>query len=202
MPYLDDLFSLNNKVALVTGAARGNGKTISEALLRSGATVILVDILKKELTLTVKSFLNQNLDAFEFNCDITNTNQILKLCNFVKKKFGKLDILINNAGVSFPHTTIDYPDKLWEKTYQVNLKAPFNLSKEFAVPAERVGDSAMFTGKRDPDDFTRLLKIYVSDYIRCITCQSPDTRIEKEKRIHFLICEACGAKSTIKGKYA
>jgi len=76
------------------------------------------------------------------------------------------------------------------------------LSKEFAVPAERVGDSAMFTGKRDPDDFTRLLNIYVSDYIRCITCQSPDTRIEKEKRIHFLICEACGAKSTIKGKYA
>ena len=76
------------------------------------------------------------------------------------------------------------------------------LSKEFAVPAERVGDSAMFVGKRDPDDFTRLLKIYVTDYIRCLTCQSPDTRIEKEKRIHFLICEACGAKSTIKGKYA
>jgi len=76
------------------------------------------------------------------------------------------------------------------------------LSKEFAVPAERVGDSAMITGKRDPDDFTRLLKIYVCDYIRCLTCQSPDTRIEMEKRIHFLICEACGAKSTIKGKYA
>ena len=76
------------------------------------------------------------------------------------------------------------------------------LSKEFAVPAERVGDSAMFIGKRDPDDFTRLLEIYVSDYIRCITCQSPDTKIEKEKRIHFLICEACGSKSTIKCKYA
>ena len=76
------------------------------------------------------------------------------------------------------------------------------LSKEFAVPAERIGDSAMFVGKRDPDDFTRLLKIYVSDYIECPTCQSPDTKIEKEKRISFLICEACGAKSTIKGKYA
>ena len=76
------------------------------------------------------------------------------------------------------------------------------LSKEFAVPAERVGDSAMFVGKRDPDDFKRLLEIYVSDYIKCLACQSPDTRIEKEKRIHFLICEACGAKSTIKGKYA
>ncbi len=76
------------------------------------------------------------------------------------------------------------------------------LSKEFAVPAERVGDSAIFVGKRDPDDFTRLLKIYVSDYIECPTCKSPDTKIQKEKRISFLICEACGAKSTIKGKYA
>ena len=107
-------------------------------------------------------------------------------------------------------------DVMWEgqKTYLRNFveyskimrrdstKLLQYLSKEFAVPAERVGDSAMFIGKRDPDDFTRLLKIYVTDYIRCITCQSPDTRIEKEKRIHFLICEACGAKSTIKGKYA
>ena len=76
------------------------------------------------------------------------------------------------------------------------------LSKEFAVPAERIGDSAMFVGRRDPDDFTRLLKIYVNDYIMCPTCKSPDTRTEKDKRISFLICEACGAKSTIKGKYA
>ena len=76
------------------------------------------------------------------------------------------------------------------------------LSKEFAVPAERLGDSAMFIGRRDPDDFTRLLKIYVNDYIMCPTCKSPDTRTEKEKRISFLICEACGAKSTIKGKYS
>ena len=76
------------------------------------------------------------------------------------------------------------------------------LSKEFAVPAERIGDSAMFVGRRDPDDFTRLLKIYVNDYIMCPTCKSPDTRTEKVKRISFLICEACGAKSTIKGKYS
>ena len=76
------------------------------------------------------------------------------------------------------------------------------LSKEFAVPAERIGDSAMFIGRRDPDDFTRLLKINVNDYIMCPTCKSPDKRSEKEKRISFLICEACGAKSTIKGKYS
>lgn len=76
------------------------------------------------------------------------------------------------------------------------------LSKEFAVPAERLGDKAMFIGKRAPDDFTRLFQIYVKDYLECPTCKSPDTKIQKENRISFLICEACGAKSTLKGKYA
>jgi len=76
------------------------------------------------------------------------------------------------------------------------------LSKEFAVPAERVGEKAIFVGKRAPDDFTRLFHIYVKDYVERPICKSPDTKIEKEKRISFLKCEACGAKSTIKGKYA
>lgn len=76
------------------------------------------------------------------------------------------------------------------------------LSKEFAVPAERMGEKAIFIGKRDPEDFSRLFKIYLKDYVECPTCKSPDTRIEKEKRISFLICEACGAKSPLKGKYA
>ena len=76
------------------------------------------------------------------------------------------------------------------------------LSKEFAVPAERLGDKAMFVGRRAPDDFTRLFQIYVKDYVECPTCKSPDSKIIKENRISFLICEACGAKSTLKGKYA
>ena len=76
------------------------------------------------------------------------------------------------------------------------------LSKEFAVPAERMAEKAIFIGKRDPEDFTRLFQIYLKDYVECPTCKSPDTKIEKEKRISFLICEACGAKSPLKGKYA
>jgi translation initiation factor 2 subunit 2 len=75
------------------------------------------------------------------------------------------------------------------------------LSKEFAVPAERIGDKAMFIGRRDPDDFTRLFKIYLKDYVECPSCKSPDTKVIRDKRISFLVCEACGAKSTIKGKY-
>jgi translation initiation factor 2 subunit 2 len=76
------------------------------------------------------------------------------------------------------------------------------LSKEFATPAERSGEKAVFVGRREPHDFTRLLQIYVKDYLECPTCKSPDTKIEKENRISFLVCEACGAKSSLKGKYA
>ena len=76
------------------------------------------------------------------------------------------------------------------------------LSKEFATPAERSGEKAIFVGRREPHDFVSLLQIYVKDYLECPTCKSPDTRIERENRISFLVCEACGAKSSLKGKYA
>ena len=93
---------------------------------------------------------------------------------------------------------VDFPKALRRDT---NIILQY-LAKEFAVPAERVGEKAIFAGKRDPDDFTRLFKIYLKDYVECPTCNSPDTKVEKLNRVSFLICEACGAKSTIKGKYA
>jgi translation initiation factor 2 subunit 2 len=124
--------------------------------------------------------------------------------------------LIKHSKVTDDRFELPPVDVMWEgqKTYLRNFveypkimrrdpsKVLQYLSKEFAVPAEKIGDTAMFIGKREPDDFTRLFKIYVTDYIECQTCKSPDTKIVKEKRISFLLCEACGAKSTVKGKYA
>jgi len=88
--------------------------------------------------------------------------------------------LTKNSKVADSRFELPPVDVMWEgqKTYLRNFteyskimrrdttKLLQYLSKEFAVPAERVGDSAMFIGKRDPDDFTRLLKIYVNDYVR------------------------------------
>ncbi len=76
------------------------------------------------------------------------------------------------------------------------------LSKEFATPVQLSGDKAIFVGKKDPHDFTILLTRYVKDYVECPTCKSPDTRVEKSNRLTFLVCEACGAKSSLKGSYA
>lgn len=76
------------------------------------------------------------------------------------------------------------------------------LSKEFASPVQVAGDKAVFVGKKDPHDFTMLLTRYVKEYLECPTCKSPDTRVEKSNRLTFLVCEACGAKSSLKGPYA
>jgi len=75
------------------------------------------------------------------------------------------------------------------------------LSKEFATPAQSAGDKAVFVGKKDPHDFTSLFGRYVKEYLECPTCKSPDTRVSKSNRLTFLICEACGAKSSLKGTY-
>jgi len=129
--YLDDLFSLKNKIAIVTGGAQGNGKAIAEALLKADATVIIVDHLKNELTKTVNNFKKLNFDCYEFYCDITNERQILKLKKFIESKFNRIDILINNAGFTSSNELLTYPEKIWDKTYKINLKAPYELSKIF-----------------------------------------------------------------------
>jgi len=98
----------------VTGASSGNGKAISEELLRAGTTVILVDILEKELESTEENFKEQKLNAIRYKCDITSNIEIQGLYDFVKTKFKKIDILINNAGVTFPHSTLDYPENFGE----------------------------------------------------------------------------------------
>lgn len=128
MSYLEKLFSLENKIALVTGAARGNGKAIAEALLRAGAKVIMIDI-SEELSDTFDQFQSNNLQAVKYQCDITKKPEIEKLIKFVINNFKKIDILVNNAGVTFGNDTLEYPEEEWEKTYKVNLKAPFQLSQ-------------------------------------------------------------------------
>lgn len=132
MNYLNHLFSLETKIAIVTGGARGNGKAITEALLRAGTTVVIVDILEEELSKTAELFKSEGLEAIAYPCDITIKSKLVDLVKFTVETFNKIDILVNNAGVTYPHPVLHYPDSYWDKAYKVNLKAPFELSKEVA----------------------------------------------------------------------
>lgn len=132
MKYIENLFSLSGKVAIVTGAARGNGKAISESLLKAGASVLLVDILEKKLVETTTIFRSEKLDASQFICDIADTKSLNSLIKYIKQNYDKIDILVNNAGLTISGELFNYSLSDWEKTYRVNLRAPFELSKNIS----------------------------------------------------------------------
>jgi translation initiation factor 2 subunit 2 len=73
------------------------------------------------------------------------------------------------------------------------------LAKELATAASIDGERAIFIGRKDRDSFSQLLQRYVKDGVLCPVCGSPDTHIEKLKKVSLLVCEACGAKSPAKG---
>lgn len=72
------------------------------------------------------------------------------------------------------------------------------LSGEMATAATMQESRAIFQGKFRPDTFDRLLQRYMESFVLCPICKSPDTRIVKEKRFSFLVCDACGARSAIR----
>jgi translation initiation factor 2 subunit 2 len=76
------------------------------------------------------------------------------------------------------------------------------LNKELASAGYIAGDRVIFLGRKEPSSFGALIDRYVKDYVICPVCGSPDTRTEKNKKLGFLLCDACGAKSSIKGNYA
>ena len=76
------------------------------------------------------------------------------------------------------------------------------LAKEFGSAAYIAGEKGIFVGKKEPSAFMSLFERYMKDYIMCPVCNSPDTKIERVKRLSFLVCEACGAKSSMKGIFA
>ncbi|MEM2759850.1 MAG: translation initiation factor IF-2 subunit beta [Nitrososphaerales archaeon] len=75
------------------------------------------------------------------------------------------------------------------------------LAKEFGSAAYIAGEKGIFVGKKEPSEFTSLFERYMKDYVICPVCNSPDTKIERVKRLSFLVCEACGARSSIKGTF-
>ncbi|RLI35177.1 translation initiation factor IF-2 subunit beta [Candidatus Bathyarchaeota archaeon] len=72
------------------------------------------------------------------------------------------------------------------------------LAKELATAGGFEGDLAIFQGRFSPETLARALNAYVRDCVLCPVCGSPDTRIVREERLRFLLCEACGAKSSVR----
>ncbi len=138
MSYLEQLFGLNGKIAVVTGASRGLGRAMAAALLRAGAKVILVSSNHTQLEETTSGFVAEGLDAISQPCDLADPVQIGELIATVRREHGRVDVLVNNAGISNGHPIFEVPDDAWTRTLQVNLNAAFQLARGFgAMMAEQ-----------------------------------------------------------------
>jgi 2-deoxy-D-gluconate 3-dehydrogenase len=125
MPTIFDSFRLDNKVALVTGAATGLGAAIAQGLADAGAT-IAAHGNRRPATETAEA-IGRNAAAFQ--ADLSATDGAEQLFAAVKEKFGKVDILINNAGTIIRHEAAEYPLEDWQTVLQVNLTSVFQLSQ-------------------------------------------------------------------------
>src|SRR5438093_4146031 len=76
------------------------------------------------------------------------------------------------------------------------------LNKELASAGYIAGERVIFLGRKEPSSFGTLIDRYIKDYVICPVCGSPDTRTERNRKLGFLLCDACGARSSIKGSYA
>ena len=121
-------FDLKNKVAIVTGGAQGFGFAITEKFLTSGAKVLIWDIDEKEANDALKKLNNENCSYQKV--DVNNFNDIEKTLKQIESSHGKIDIFINNAGITGMNATIaDYPTDEWEKVINLNLNAVFYCCK-------------------------------------------------------------------------
>ena len=121
---------LTGKVALITGAGRGIGRTIAEGLAKAGAEVVLVARTEDEVKRAALEITNETgIKALGLAGDVTDSGSITKAVQKAIEEFGHIDILINNAGTSVRKTTFELPEEDWDMVMDVNFKSVFLMCK-------------------------------------------------------------------------
>jgi len=126
------MFDLTNKVALVTGAAKGMGKAHSLALAKAGAKVILTDIDFQEVQKSAQEIIDLGLEARTYKLDVTNKIEIDQVFDQVFETYKRLDILINNAGILLSKPFLEITQEEWDKVLNINLKGQFLCAQKAA----------------------------------------------------------------------
>ena len=134
---MSNLFSLEGRVALVTGSAQGLGFTIARGMLDAGARVVLSDVSQAALERAQASLREEGLDAAAYVFDITDEARVTEAVAEIEKEVGPIDILVNNAGIHKRSMLIDMPVENWRKVIDVNLSGAFIVGRAVARSEER-----------------------------------------------------------------
>ena len=123
------MFSLNGKVALVTGASYGIGYAIAKGLSDAGATIVFNDINQDLVNKGLESYKADGIEAHGYVCDVTDENAVNEMVADIEKNIGVVDILVNNAGIIKRIPMCDMSAEDFRKVIDVDLNAPFIVSK-------------------------------------------------------------------------
>lgn len=120
----------DEKVVIVTGAASGMGVSEAKAFAKAGAKVVVADVNAEGAKQVAKEIADEGGEAIGIGVDLTDAEQLKSMVDDVNAHYGKIDVLINNAGVFDKYTTLlDTSDELWDLIYNINIKAVFRLTK-------------------------------------------------------------------------
>lgn len=135
-----DKFRLDGKTALITGASRGIGEAVTMSFIEAGAKVVIAGRKLESLEELAHKIFKAGGDAHPISAHVGKTTDCEDLVTRSMARFGKIDILVNNAGTN-PHfgPAIDCPEELWEKTFEVNVKGAYYLSKLCVPHMEKRG---------------------------------------------------------------
>jgi len=126
------MFDLQGKIAIVTGASRGIGKSIADTFVRAGAHVVYTSRSPKILEDAVKSITSEKGSASFFPCDVSEQKAFDSLVKDTIAKYHKIDILVNNAGLTRDGLLMRMSSEDWDQVMNVNLKGAFNGIKAVA----------------------------------------------------------------------
>ncbi len=135
---------LKGKVAAVTGGTLGIGKAAVERMLEEGAAVGILDVLDKEGEALATALSNKGYPVAYWHCDVSDETQVKSAIDGVAERFGKLDVLVNNAGIAGPNKpTHELTEDEWDLVQAVNVKGVFFCTKHAIPHMKKAGSGSL-----------------------------------------------------------
>lgn len=183
--------NLKGKVVIVTGGGRGIGKEIARTFASEGAATVVTDVNEKDLSSTAAEFEKAGHPIETAICDVRDKQAVSACVAGISQRHGRIDVLINNAGVAHSNSVETLPEEVWDANLDVNLKGTFLMcqavvpvmkgqksgriinASSFAAIVPTVKSAAYAASKSGVEQFTRVLAGELGPWNITVNCYAP-----------------------------